>query len=498
MDALGPLLHGGLTAVAALGAAEAAAWWTGADSPVDDAARIAVDLSPHAVVEETVRRLGTADKPAVRASAALGVGAALALAHSRGTARRLGSVGALVGLDAYAARRHAPRRTPRAHMAVGGAAGATALAVHGLGAVPAALTAAAGATAWRVTHRARATRLEGADARLQATPLTADEPLAPLDDGAHRWPGLEPLPTTADALFATDVNLRPPLVDAATWRLRVTGHVERELDLDLASLEALGTVEADVALVCIHTRPGWLRQGTPRWVGVPLRRVLEAAGVMPGAVDLRSVAVDGFAMRHGIGQVRAGDALVVIGMDGHRLTPAHGAPARLLVPGLYGQYAGVKWLTELQVTDARASFYWESRGFPVAVQGVRPSSRIDAVGGVRVPVGRDGRTRGGAAGTLRVGGGRTAIVGSAWAPCHDGVGVVEVRADEGTWRPAELAGQISPYAQRRWRVVLDLEAGDHELQVRMRAADGTVQAVEPSAPGMTGATGLHRLRVRTS
>ena len=498
-DDLAALWRGALTATAALGAAEAAAWWTGVASPIDDASRISVDHAPHAVVEETVARFGTADKPMIRAGVAASVVGALAVGTSKGSRRgRLGSVAGLVALDAWAAQRRAPRRTPRGHAAVAAASGAAALLLPLAPPRVALALAGAGAAAWRATHRARAALVEGADARLQAEPLAADEPLPPLDDGAHGWPGVEPLPTSSHALFATDVNLRPLLVPRDTWSLRVTGHVERELELDDAALRALGTVEADIAMVCIHTRPGWLRQGTPRWIGVPVSRVLDAAGVRPGAVDVRSVAVDGFSARHGVGSLLTDDAIIAIGMDGHRLTPGHGAPARLLVPGLFGQYSGVKWLAELQVTDRRASFYWESRGFPIAVQGVLPSSRFDAVDGRRVPVGADGRTLPGPRGAVRTTAGRVELVGSAWAPRHDGVEVVEVSVDHGAWRPAELAAAIAPAAQRRWRHVVDLDAGEHLLRVRTRAVDGTPQDAEFTPPGMTGSTGLHRLRVHVA
>ena len=496
---VGALWRGVLTATTALGAAEAAAWWAGVASPIDDAARISVDTAPHAVVEETVARFGTADKPMIRAGVAATVAAALAAGTGLGSRRaRLGSVAGLVALDAWAAQRRAPRRTPRGHAAVAAASAGAALVSPLAPPRVAVGLAAAGAAAWRSTHRSRVAQVDGVDARLQAEPLVADEQLAPLDDGAHDWPGIEPLPTSSDGLFATDVNLRPLLVPRDTWTLKVTGHVERELELDDEALRALGTVEADIAMVCIHTRPGWLRQGTPRWIGVPVSRVLDAAGVRPGAVDVRSVAVDGFSARHGVGSLLADDALIAIGMDGHRLTPGHGAPARLLVPGLFGQYSGVKWLTELQVTDRRASFYWESRGFPVAVQGVLPSSRIDAVDGVKVPVGADGRTLPGDRGAVRAAAGRVELVGGAWAPRNDGVDVVEISVDHGTWRPAELAREIAPAAQRRWRHVVDLAPGEHVVRVRTRAADGTAQAERFTPPGMTGATGLHRLRVHVA
>ena len=96
----------------------------------------------------------------------------------------------------------------------------------------------------------------------------------------------------------------------------------------------------------------------------------------------QETAVDGFTMRRPIGV--PDDALVVLGIGGRRLAPEHGAPARLLVPGLYGQYAGVKWLRRLTALDREGSFYWASRGWPAEPRDPHPEAlqvgnRVDLV-----------------------------------------------------------------------------------------------------------------------
>src|SRR6266545_331278 len=74
----------------------------------------------------------------------------------------------------------------------------------------------------------------------------------------------------------------------------------------------------------------------------------------------------------------SGGGLVVVGMNGAPLTPAHGWPARLLVAGIYGYNANTKWLTELELTTAAAvGDYWTVRGWPSRPARVWPGSRID-------------------------------------------------------------------------------------------------------------------------
>ena len=63
---------------------------------------------------------------------------------------------------------------------------------------------------------------------------------------------------------------------------------------------------------------------------------------------------------------------------------------------------------------------------------------------------------------------------------------------------AELAGDLGPDSWRRWRAPLDLPPGTHELAVRCRAGDGTVQAGTGRPPYPSGADGFHRVRVKVA
>ena len=112
------------------------------------------------------------------------------------------------------------------------------------------------------------------------------------------------------------------------------------------------------------------------------------------------------------------NALLAVGMNGQPLPVAHGFPARMVVPGLYGYVSATKWVTRLTLTTfARQRAYWTQRGY-AAQAPVKTESRID----VPRPL-------------AQVKAGQVTVAGMAWAPAR-GIAAVEVSADNGPWRPA--------------------------------------------------------------
>ena len=457
-------LRGAAAALAGLGTAELALALPGRPSLVDGVARVVVDTAPRPVVDLTVATVGAADKTLTRAGVTAGVLAAGALAARLRGSRRAAAVvlAAAVGTAASA------RRPPRAPLAATAAAVAGGLVTLGvLSGRRAGAAAALGGGALVAAGRLRARRHRAHDDR------TTGGTVAVPRDGAEHWPGVSPLLTPVADFFATDVNLGAPLLDAATWRLRLGGLVERPVELTRDDLLALGTEDVDAVLVCIHNPPGGHRVGNGRWTGVPLDRLLAAARPLPAARALVSRSVDGFSMSYPLDGLRG---YVVLGLNGAPLPAAHGYPARLLVPGLYGQYAGVKWLTALDLAAPGHVDYWVRRGWPVGPVRVRPHARID-------------HPRPGRCGT-----GLVAVRGVAWAP-PDGLRAVEVSVDGGTWRPAELARALSGTAWRRWEAVVALAPGSHTLRARAVPRCGPPQREDRTPPFPAGAGGLHAVRV---
>jgi DMSO/TMAO reductase YedYZ molybdopterin-dependent catalytic subunit len=156
------------------------------------------------------------------------------------------------------------------------------------------------------------------------------------------------------------VNPPSPRFDPATWRLTIDGLVERPQRLTHAQLLALPPARQTSDFHCVT---GWSVPGV-RWRGVRFDDLLASAGVSPRATALTFVsAEEPYVDTLTLAQLRAApDAMLALEMDGKPLTREHGAPARLVMPKMYG-YKGVKWVTRITATDRIADGYWEQRGY---------------------------------------------------------------------------------------------------------------------------------------
>ena len=458
--------------VAGVAAGELIAAVTRSQGPTDAVSRLVADRLPLAAVEAAVFRLHRRDKTALRLTSAamlVSLGAGAAGSGRSGTGLRGPALA--VAVTAVALRR--PPRRKGATVLVAVAQTCVAAAATGLArrrAFAASVTTAAAAAAAVAAHRRRR-RAEAAASPPSPPPLAA----VPPTDGAETWDHPTPLVTPLDQFHVTDVNFGSPAVRLDTWRLVVNGEVAQPLHLDMAALVALGTVDVDAALVCIHNRVGWERVANARWQGVPLASLRDLVGAMPTATHVVTRSVDGFTISLPVAELEASglDAYIVIGMNGQPLTTAHGFPARFLVPGLYGQFAGVKWLTGIDFTDHHVPGDWERRGWPPDAVLARTHSRIDGARQVD---------------------GTTFVSGVAWAP-PDGVTAVELSVDGGPWVTAELADSLGALAWRRWRCRLVAPPGTHRIRARAVRGDGQVQDGGPRPPFPSGVTGYHEVVV---
>ncbi len=301
----------------------------------------------------------------------------------------------------------------------------------------------------------------------------------PLPAGAElSLAGMGPLVTPNKDFYRIDTALRVPLVDPRDWKLKVTGLVDREVELDFAALLAKPLTERYITIACVSNEVGGDLIGNARWLGWPVRELLAQAGPKPGADMVLSRSADGWTAGTPLEVLTdARDALLAVGMNGEPLPLEHGFPVRLVVPGLYGYVSATKWVTELKVTRfADDVAYWTPRGWS-ARGPIKTSSRID------VP--RSGRSVG--AGTVDFG-------GVAWAQ-HRGIARVEVRVNRGDWKLAELAPAISTDTWRQWKLSLPLGPGQYEVQVRAADLAGTVQVEERAPAAPSGATGYHTVTV---
>ena len=168
---------------------------------------------------------------------------------------------------------------------------------------------------------------------------TLPEPTAtapPLPDGAElAVDGITPLVVPERAVLSDRHRAPRPRPDINTWRLRVTGMVERPIVLTYDELVAMPLVEQYVTIACVSNEVGGDLVGNALWRGVRLKELLQQAGVDPAATQIVGRAVDGFTVGFPTGYAIADDRepLVAVGMNGEPLPVDHGFPARLIVPG---------------------------------------------------------------------------------------------------------------------------------------------------------------------
>ncbi|MEH0937449.1 molybdopterin-dependent oxidoreductase [Micromonospora psammae] len=301
-----------------------------------------------------------------------------------------------------------------------------------------------------------------------AVPAGADLPLAQL----------APYTTPTSGFYRIDTALVVPQVDPETWRLRIHGRVRNPIELSFADLLARPMVERYVTLACVSNEVGGDLIGNARWLGVPIKELLDEAEPEEGADQVVGRSVDGWTCGTPTAVLRDGrDALLAVGMNGEPLPVEHGFPVRMVVPGLYGYVSACKWVTELELTSfADFDAYWVPRGW--SAQGpIKTQSRIDT------PRPRN-----------RLTAGRITVAGVAWAQ-QRGIRRVEVRVDEGPWREAELASAVSVDTWVQWSWRWDATPGEHTLQVRATDATGETQTGRRSAVAPDGATGWHTVTV---
>jgi DMSO/TMAO reductase YedYZ molybdopterin-dependent catalytic subunit len=298
-------------------------------------------------------------------------------------------------------------------------------------------------------------------------------PAPPLPAGTELdVPGITPFVTSNASFYRVDTDLVLPQVSPDQWVLRVHGMVGRPLEISFKELLGRPLIEADITQACVSNEVGGHLAGNARWLGAGLARLLREAGVRSGADQILSTSTEGMTIGTPLDAVMDNaDAMIAVGMNGEPLPIAHGFPARMLVPGLYGYISGTKWVTDLKLTTfAAEQAYWTQRGY-VTRAPIKTFSRID----VPRPL-------------QQIRAGRTTVAGVAWAP-HRGIDAVEVQIDSGPWRLARLAAVPGVDTWRQWSFPWDATPGLHQLQVRATDGTGATQPAARVPPFPSGATG---------
>ncbi|HWH45451.1 MAG TPA: sulfite oxidase-like oxidoreductase [Thermoleophilaceae bacterium] len=149
-----------------------------------------------------------------------------------------------------------------------------------------------------------------------------------------------------------------PDFDLSTWDLQVFGAVERDLRL---GWDELMEMEQRDAVVDIHCVTRWSKLDTS-WRGVPVRALLERAGLRADATHLMAYSDGGYSTNMPLEVALEDEVLLAHSYDGRPLEPDHGAPLRLLVPKRYF-WKSAKFLRRLEVMTADRMGFWELNGY---------------------------------------------------------------------------------------------------------------------------------------
>ena len=333
--------------------------------------------------------------------------------------------------------------------------------------------AAAAAAVGTLAGRELITRRNVSQARAALRFPRPAVPAPPLPAGSNlNIPGLSSFITPNDSFYRVDTALLLPQVDPATWQLRIHGMVQREVTITFAELLRRPLIEDYMTLTCVSDPVSGPYVGNAKWLGASLAALIRQARPLAGASQLLCTSVDGFTSGTPLEVVLDGrDALLAVAMNGTALPVAHGFPARMVVPGLYGYVSATKWVTDIEVTTfAAASAYWVQRGWSQQAP-IKTESRID------VPAG---------GASLRPG--RTPVAGVAWAQ-HKGIAAVEVRVDRGPWHEARLAAVPGIDTWRQWVWEWQATPGNHLIEARATDQTGYTQTPLQAQPVPNGASG---------
>ena len=308
-------------------------------------------------------------------------------------------------------------------------------------------------------------------------------------------------PITPNNAFFVRYHLAgvPLDIDPDKFSLEIKGKVDRPLKLSLKDIRKLPAIELVAVNQCSGNSRGFFdprvaggqlgngAMGNARWRGVPLKTVLDRAGVQAGAKQVTFNGMDGPAMDTTPDFVKAldldhamdGEVMLAYGMNGEDLPVLNGFPLRLIVPGYFGTY-WVKHLNEITVIDTVFDGFWMKSAYriPDTPCGcVEPGTAPKAT----IPINRftvrsfitsvtDG---------AKLKPGTTTLKGIAF---DGGKGIKDVAVSidgSKTWMPAKLGKDLGKYSFREWKLKVKLAAGSYELKVRATNNAGDTQPGEP-------------------
>jgi sulfite dehydrogenase len=327
---------------------------------------------------------------------------------------------------------------------------------------------------------------------LTSRPPQLETPFSVFNEGAI---------TPNDAFFVRYHLAGVPLdIDPDKFTVEIKGKVDKPSKLSLADIREMTAVEIVAVNQCSGNSRGFFvprvaggqlgngAMGNARWKGVPLKAVLDKAGVQAGARQVVFGGMDGpvldstpdFAKALDIDHARDGEVMLAYSMNGQDLPFLNGFPLRLVVPGYYGTY-WVKHLNEINVVDNVFDGFWMKTAYRIPDNDchcVEPGTASKAT----IPINRfnvrsfitnfaDG---------AKVKTGSVDLKGIAFDG-GSGIKDVAVSTDGGiNWDTAKLGKDLGKFSFREWGLTVRLTAGAHDLKIRATSNDGGTQPMEAS------------------
>jgi DMSO/TMAO reductase YedYZ molybdopterin-dependent catalytic subunit len=294
-------------------------------------------------------------------------------------------------------------------------------------------------------------------------------------------------PFTPKDQFFTTQHYGHPTIDPAAFRLKVSGQVNKPLSLSLDELRKMKSTELIFGFECSgNRRPLQGLSGNGRWTGVPLKTVLDQAGLKADAREFVFFGADKgpeevefrgqtYKVEQQFGRsltrekALSGEPILAYAMNGEPLTRHQGFPLRLLVPGWYG-VANVKWVSEIHAQpDAylgkyQARWYRTLRGEVINGETKWKETAVTHMN-LKSFIAR-----------VTQAGGSHKVLG---VILNDGTGIksVEVKVDEGPWQPATIDPATN--SKFSWKLFTytwtGATPGEHTLVSRVTDVNGNVQ-----------------------
>jgi len=302
------------------------------------------------------------------------------------------------------------------------------------------------------------------------------------DGTQYKGPGVQPI-TPNDLFYCVTKNVIDPRVDVSLWHLEVDGLVQNRRTYRFDDLKEIGPVEQETTLMCISNGLDAGLISNAVWKGIPMRDLLDQVAPLSSATKVRMYGVDNYTDTIPLEKAMDVSTLIAFEMNGVPLPDRHGYPARVIVPGYFGE-KHVKWLTRIELTDPEARGFYETQGWgPDFITPTR--SRIDAPDLY-------------ATFSLAKLNGPIEVKGIAYGGDR-GISKVELSFDDGeTWDDADIYYAGGDSAWSLWNAHdgwMPDTVGEYNIVVRATDGEGAVQEFEPDRSPFSGATGFHKITV---